>query len=102
MRQLNLYVCIRDCSAKNGYPVESCCDILHVSRGAYYKWLSGSKANRQAENERERYYCRKFTDRESLVKMVEDYIKYYNGERLQRNLGVLTPLEKHEQFYLAA
>lgn len=51
---------------------------------------------------RERYYGRKFTDREILVKMIEDYIHYYNTRRLQRNLGILTPLEKHEQFYLAA
>ncbi len=51
---------------------------------------------------RERYYGRKFTDRESLVQMLEDYISYYNTKRLQRNLGILTPMEKHEQFYLAA
>lgn len=51
---------------------------------------------------RERYYGRKFTSRKSLVTMIEEYIAYYNGKRLQRNLGVLTPLEKHEQYYLAA
>ena len=51
---------------------------------------------------RERYYGRRFTDRESLVQMIEEYIGYYNSKRLQRNLGVLTPMEKHEQFYLAA
>ena len=51
---------------------------------------------------RERYYGYKFTDRESLVNMIEDYICYYNTVRLQRNLGILTPMEKHMQFYLAA
>lgn len=51
---------------------------------------------------RERYYGHKFTDRESLVNMIEDYICYYNTMRLQRNLGILTPMEKHLQFYLAA
>ena len=51
---------------------------------------------------RERYYGRRFTDRESLVRMIEEYIDYYNSKRLQRNLGVLTPMEKHELFYLAA
>lgn len=50
---------------------------------------------------RERYYGRRFTDRETLVKMVEDYIEYYNTKRLQRNLGILTPKMKHE-LYLAA
>ena len=51
---------------------------------------------------RERYYGRRFTDRDSLVQMIEEYIHYYNTVRLQRNLGVLTPMEKHQQFYLAA
>jgi len=50
---------------------------------------------------RERYYGKRFTDRESLVKMIEDYIDYYNNKRLQRNLGILTPMEKHD-LYLAA
>ena len=50
---------------------------------------------------RERYYGKRFTDKESLVKMIEDYIYYYNNKRLQRNLGVLTPMEKY-QIYLQA
>jgi len=51
---------------------------------------------------RERYYGKRFTDRETLVKMIEDYIDYYNTNRLQRNLGILTPMEKHQQFLVAA
>ena len=50
---------------------------------------------------RERYYGKKFRDRDSLVQMIIDYIDYYNNERLQRNLGVLSPMEKYE-LYLAA
>lgn len=34
--------------------------------------------------------------------MIEDYIEYYNNKRLQRNLGVLTPMEKHEQYRMVA
>jgi|GEM_PF-4702695 len=34
--------------------------------------------------------------------MIEDFIAYYNTRRLQRNLGIFTPVEKYEQFYLAA
>ena len=45
---------------------------------------------------RERYYGRRFTSREDLIWMIEDYIAYYNSRRLQRGLGVLTPFEKHE------
>lgn len=45
---------------------------------------------------RERYYGQRFTDKITLVKMIEDYIDYYNNKRLQRNLGILTPMEKHK------
>ena len=45
---------------------------------------------------RERYYGRRFTDRQTLVQMIEDYILYYNTKRLQRNLGILTPMEKYQ------
>lgn len=51
---------------------------------------------------RERYYGKKFHNRNALVKMIEDYISYYNGRRLQRKLGVLTPLEKHAAYYKVA
>ena len=51
---------------------------------------------------RERYYGKRFTDRCTLVKMIEDYIDYYNNKRLQRNLGILTPMEKYEIYLQAA
>lgn len=51
---------------------------------------------------RERYYGKKFTDRTSLVNMIESYIEYYNNKRLQRHLGVLTPMEKYKQYMLVA
>lgn len=51
---------------------------------------------------RERYYGNRFTARDSLVKMIEDYIEYYNTRRLQRKLGILTPFEKHEQYLATA
>ena len=50
---------------------------------------------------RERYYGRRFTNRASLVQMIEDYIIYYNTRRLQRGLGVLTPFEKHNLYFAA-
>ena len=46
---------------------------------------------------RERYYGRHFSSREALVRMIQDYIVYYNSRRLQRGLGVLTPMEAHER-----
>ena len=51
---------------------------------------------------RERYYGRRFLSREELVQMIENYITYYNNRRVQRNLGVLTPMEKHENYLMAA
>ena len=50
---------------------------------------------------RERYYGKRFTNKDTLVKIIEDYIDYYN-KRLQINLGVLTPMEKHEIYLQVA
>jgi transposase InsO family protein len=51
---------------------------------------------------RERYYKRKFSSREDVVQMITEYIDYYNNKRYQRRLGVLTPMEKHNEYLLAA
>ena len=51
---------------------------------------------------RERYYGKRFKDKDSLVSMIEEYIEYYNNQRLQRNLGVLTPIEKHNNYLMVA
>lgn len=51
---------------------------------------------------RERYYGRRFNSRKELIDMIESFIHYYNNGRYQRRFGVLTPMEKHEQYYLAA
>ena len=45
---------------------------------------------------RERYYGRRFTSRAALVCMIREYITYYNFRRLQRGLGVRTPMEVHD------
>ena len=37
----------------------------------------------------------RFTGKKELVDMIEDYIRYYNNRRVQRGLGILTPMEKH-------
>ena len=46
---------------------------------------------------RERYYDRKFTSREQLSRMIREYITYCNFSRLQRRLGVHTPMEVYAQ-----
>ncbi len=51
---------------------------------------------------RERYYGKRFTSRETLVKMIEEYMEYYNNKRLQRHLGVVTPMEKYNNYLMAA
>ena len=50
---------------------------------------------------RELYYGRRFTDKQELISMIVGYIHYYNTRRVQRNLGVLTPFEKHKLFQAA-
>ena len=51
---------------------------------------------------RESYYGRKFNEREALGKAIENYIDYYNSERIQRKLHLMTPLEFHDQYQTAA
>ena len=51
---------------------------------------------------RERYYGRRFTSYEELIEMIEDSISYYINRRVQRNLGVLTPMEKHRSYLMVA
>ena len=46
---------------------------------------------------REMYYGRKFKTKEELVRAIEEYIDYYINRRVQRKLGVLTPMEFHRK-----
>lgn len=50
---------------------------------------------------RERYYNKRFTSKSELIQTIQHYISYYNNCRVQRNLGILTPMEKYNR-YLAA
>jgi len=51
---------------------------------------------------REMYYGHRFTDREELTQAITDYINYYNYRRFQRRLAIMTPMEYHMQYSLAA
>lgn len=44
---------------------------------------------------RERYYGKRFTSKQELIAMIRCYLSYYNNRRVQRGLGVLTPMEKY-------
>lgn len=46
---------------------------------------------------REMYYGKKYKTKEELMLAIEKYIDYYTNKRVQRNLGVLTPMEFHER-----
>lgn len=50
---------------------------------------------------REMYYGRRFTCRTELIHAIRSYIHYYNFDRLQRNLNVMTPYEYHEHYRAA-
>jgi len=50
---------------------------------------------------REMYYTRKFTSRTELMHAIRSYIHYYNFDRLQRKLDVMTPYEYHEHYRAA-
>ena len=44
---------------------------------------------------REMYYGKKYKMKEELIAAIEKYLDYYTNKRVQRNLGVLTPMEFH-------
>ena len=50
---------------------------------------------------REMYYGKRFTSKQNLIDSIETYIHYYNHKRVQRNLGILTPMEKHSLYLVA-
>ena len=52
MRQAALYETVTHYSTEEGYPIQLCCEVLHVSRAAYYRWLRGKKSKRAETNER--------------------------------------------------
>lgn len=47
------------------------------------------------------YYKHLYKSRNDLVSALERYLHYYNFERLQRHLSIMTPQEYHNH-YLAA
>lgn len=51
---------------------------------------------------REMYYGNRFTEREELTGAINDYIHYYNHQRFQRRLAIMTPMEYHTHYLLAA
>ena len=51
---------------------------------------------------REMYYGKRFTSRTDLIGAIESYIHYYNTERIQRKLGLMTPAEYYKNYYEAA
>ena len=51
---------------------------------------------------RETYYGKRLTSKIDLINAIESYIHYYNTERIQRKLHLMTPVEYHENYYAAA
>ena len=51
---------------------------------------------------RENYYRRTFQSREDLVKMIHEYIDYYNNRRYQHRLSIQTPMEVFHRFNMVA
>lgn len=41
---------IKECHEEHRVPIEVACELLHVARSAYYKWVSGKLSHRAAGN----------------------------------------------------
>jgi len=46
-----LYTTIEEMAIDKGYPIIALCDISHVAKSAYYKWLRHPKSDHELENE---------------------------------------------------
>lgn len=51
---------------------------------------------------REMYYTKKYQTKEELKKAIHNYMNYYTNKRVQRGLGVSTPIEYHKKMLLVA
>ena len=51
---------------------------------------------------REMYYGKKYKTKDELITAIIDYMNYYTNKRIQRNLGILTPMEYHNKLLLEA
>lgn len=51
---------------------------------------------------REMYYGKKYKTKDELVEAINQYMSYYTNQRVQRNLGVLTPMEYHNKLLIEA
>ena len=79
---------------------------FHVRLKKYHMKQSMSRVGHCIDNgpiegfwgmlKREMYYGKRFTDLETLVNSIGEYIYYYNTERIQRKLKRMSPLEYHE------
>ena len=86
--------------------MELCCEILHVSRTAYYAWLAGNPCERRRENEKIAKVIEKIYEEDISkgYRRIKDNLGRYhnihvNDKRVLRicREGVLTPFEKHQQ-----
>ena len=76
--------------------------IKVYNSGGILKTSTGGAYMKKAILKREMYYKQRFNDRSSLITAIANYIDYYNNQRLQRKLHVMTPMKYHEQYTKAA
>ena len=74
-------------------------DMFDVSLASVQQWIRNYEsmgANAFTLKGNKKY------SKELKQQAVLDYLAGYNNKRLQRNLGILTPMEKHEIYLQAA
>ncbi len=107
-RHLDAYLAIKELSEEHdGYPVSEMCRILGINRAAYYKWKSRGNGQNDTLNEiiaqKAEQIHSEHPDmgyrriRDTLEHDHGIYIDYYTIRRVQRNLGVVTPMEFYKK-----
>uniref|UniRef100_UPI00403F1F85 IS3 family transposase n=1 Tax=Selenomonas sp. TAMA-11512 TaxID=3095337 RepID=UPI00403F1F85 len=68
-------------------------DTEYISCGTLYR--DNANGRFLGYLKRENYYGKRFIDKQDRIRRIDTYILYYNTKRVQRNRGILTPMEKH-------
>jgi transposase InsO family protein len=50
---------------------------------------------------RDQIYQNVYTGREALMDAVEEYVHFYNHERLHQRLGMLTPVQAEAAYFVS-
>lgn len=108
VRNEDKYLAVKYLNETEKYPIQKLCDIAHIARSAYYKWLRRIPSHRQQENEQLVEWIKQHYEerngilgyRQMTVVINRDHNVHYNKKRVYRLMKMLhlksvTRVKKH-------